>query len=67
MSFVSDPLCSPRRNRGEHTEFEGKQNSLFPEGPIIKVTVALQSAFRKMLCLRAALTETMANYVSLES
>ena len=28
----------------------------------IKVTVDLQSAFRKMLCLRAALTETMVNY-----
>ena len=33
----------------------------------IKVTVDLQSAFRKMLCLRAALEKTMVNYISLES
>ena len=32
-----------------------------------KVTVDLQSAFRKMLCLRAALEKTMVNYISLES
>ena len=32
-----------------------------------KVTVDLQSAFRKMLCLRAALKNTMVNYISLES
>ena len=33
----------------------------------LKVTVDLQSAFRKMLCLRAALEKTMVNYISLES
>ena len=33
----------------------------------IKVTVDLQSAFQKMLCLRAALEKTMINYISLES
>ena len=33
----------------------------------VKVTVDLQSAFRKMLCLRAALEKTMVNYISLES
>ena len=32
-----------------------------------KVTVDLQSAFRKMLCLRAVLKKTMVNYISLES
>ena len=35
--------------------------------PYLKVTVDLQSAFRKMLCLRAALEKTMVNYISLES
>ena len=34
---------------------------------MFKVTVDLQSAFRKMLCLRAALEKTMVNYISLES
>ena len=33
----------------------------------LKVTVDLQRAFRKMLCLRAALKKTMVNYISLES
>ena len=32
-----------------------------------KVIVDLQSAFWKMLCLRAALKKTMVNYISLES
>ena len=35
--------------------------------PIAKVTVDLQSAFRKMLCVRAVLKKTMVNYISLES
>ena len=33
----------------------------------IKVIVDLQGAFRKVLCLRAALKKTTVNYVSLES
>ena len=33
----------------------------------IKVTVDLQSAFWKMLCLRGTLKKTTVNYVSLES
>ena len=33
----------------------------------VKVTVDLQSAFRKMLCVRAVLKKTMVNYISLES
>ena len=37
------------------------------EPSLVKVTVDLQSAFRKMLCLRAALEKTMVNYISLES
>ena len=34
---------------------------------LVKVTVDLQSAFRKMLCLRAALKKTIENYISMES
>ena len=33
----------------------------------VKVTADLQSAFRKMLCLRAASKKPMVNYISLES
>ena len=50
-------------NRGE--EKVRVHMNVLPRG--IKVTVDLQSAFRKMLCLRAALEKTMVNYISLES
>ena len=41
-----------------------------PDSPLqtgLKVTVDLQSAFRKMLCVNAVLKKTMVNYISLES
>ena len=38
-----------------------------PLVPLFKTTIDLQSAFRKKLCLRAALKKTMVNYISLES
>ena len=45
------------------TQFYFVKNLKLP----FKVTVDLQSAFRKMLCLRTALKKTMVNYISLES
>ena len=43
--------------RGENIEVEGKQNSLFPEGPVIKCFVIppdskIEKAPKKIICLR---------------
>ena len=58
MSFVScRPQCSPRQSRGGNIEVEGKQNSLFPEGSVIKCFVIppdskIEKAPKKIICLR---------------
>ena len=52
-----ETLNVPRGEAGGNIEVEGKQNSLFPEGPVIKCFVIppdskIENAPKKIICLR---------------
>ena len=59
--WFPETLNVPRGKAGGNIEVEGKQNSLFPEGPVIKCFVTppdskVEKALKKIICLRPLYT-----------